>query len=64
YQFYTQAIRREFVAFSEAEYCQGRTQFLEKVLQRDRLYFTPLMFEEKEAIARRNLEQELQTLSA
>ncbi len=63
YQFYTQAIRREFVAFYEADYRRGRTQFLEGILQRDRLYFTPLMFEEKEAIARRNLEQELKTLS-
>ncbi|MGL5195011.1 MAG: HD domain-containing protein [Chroococcales cyanobacterium] len=63
YHFYTQAIRREFVAFSEADYCRGRTQFLEGILQRDRLYFTPLMFAEKEAIARRNLEQEIKTLS-
>lgn len=63
YQFYTQAIRREFVAFSEADYRQGRTQFLEGILKRDRLYFTPLMFEEREAIARSNLEQEIKTLS-
>ncbi|MCT7957848.1 hypothetical protein NG795_21560 [Laspinema sp. D3] len=63
YQFYTQAIRREFVAFSEADYRRGRTQFLEGILQRDRLYFTPLMFEEREAIARRNLKQEIHTLS-
>ncbi|WP_254565016.1 hypothetical protein [Oscillatoria sp. HE19RPO] len=63
YQFYSQAIRREFVIFSEADYRQGRTQFLEGILQRDRLYFTPLMFAEKEAIARRNLEQEIKTLS-
>ncbi|MBO0348480.1 hypothetical protein J0895_05040 [Phormidium pseudopriestleyi FRX01] len=63
YQFYTQAIRREFVAYSEADYRRGRTQFLKGLLKRDRLYFTPLMFEEQEAIARRNLEQEIQTLS-
>ncbi|MCT7985829.1 hypothetical protein NG796_21370 [Laspinema sp. A4] len=64
YQFYTQAIRREFVAFSDDDYRRGRTQFLKRVLKRDRLYFTPQMFEEREAIARRNLEQELHTLSA
>lgn len=63
YQFYTQGIRREFVAFSEADYRRGRTQFLEGLLKRDRLYFTPLMFEEREAIARRNIEQEIHTLS-
>ncbi|MCT7973950.1 HD domain-containing protein [Laspinema olomoucense] len=63
YQFYTQAIRREFVAFSEADYRRGRTQFLEGILQRDRLYFTPPMLEQREATARRNLEQEIQTLS-
>lgn len=63
YQFYAQAIRREFVQFSEADYSQGRTHFLEGILKRDRLYFTPLMFEEREAIARRNIEQEIKTLS-
>ena len=63
YQFYAQAIRREFVAVSEPDYRRGRTEFLEGILQRDRLYFTPLMFEEREAIARRNLEQEIKTLS-
>ncbi len=63
YKFYTQGIRREFAVFSEEEYRQGRTKFLKKILKRDRLYYTPVIFDELEAIARSNLTREIATLS-
>ncbi|MBU7582936.1 MAG: hypothetical protein KAF91_08500 [Nostoc sp. TH1S01] len=63
YQKYAQAIRQEYAWVAEVDYIQGRKQVLEKFLQRQRLYFTPLMFEVAEKSARANLQAEIYRLS-
>jgi len=59
YQEYSQAIRQEYAWVSELEYITGRRQVLERFLQRERIYFTPLMFDSAEQSARDNLEREI-----
>ncbi|BAY98132.1 hypothetical protein NIES37_20800 [Tolypothrix tenuis PCC 7101] len=63
YQEYAQAIRQEYAWVPQDQYIAGRKQVLEKFLQRDRIYFTPLMFEVAEQSARANITAEIQTLS-
>ncbi|WP_318781225.1 HD domain-containing protein [Amazonocrinis nigriterrae] len=62
YQEYAQAIRTEYAWVSETEYIAGRRQVLERFLQRQRIYFTPLMFDVAEQSARSNLQAEIQIL--
>ncbi|MBD2569072.1 hypothetical protein [Anabaena lutea] len=62
YQKYAQAIRQEYAWVSEADYIIGRQQVLERFLQRQRIYFTPLMLEVAEASARLNIQVEIDTL--
>lgn len=62
YREYANAIRQEYAWVSEAEYIVGRKQVLERFLQRQRIYFTTLMFEVAENAARRNLNAEIQCL--
>ena len=62
YQEYSQAIRQEYAWVSESEYITGRRQVLERFLQRERIYFTPLMFDSAEQSARCNLETEITDL--
>jgi predicted metal-dependent HD superfamily phosphohydrolase len=59
YQAYQQAIRYEYSWVTDLEYQAGRTQVLESFLQRDRLYYTDLLFAELESIARANLKREI-----
>ena len=59
YQEYSQAIRQEYAWVSELAYITGRRQVLERFLQRERIYFTPLMFDSAEQSARDNLEKEI-----
>jgi predicted metal-dependent HD superfamily phosphohydrolase len=61
YQNYAIAIRQEYRWVSAEDYRIGRSQVLERFLQRDRIYYTPMM-QAKETIARRNLDTELQNL--
>lgn len=63
YQEYAQAIRQEYAWVPQDQYIAGRKQVLEKFLQRDRIYFTPLMFEFAEQSARANITAEIQILS-
>ncbi len=63
YQEYAQAIRQEYAWVPQSEYIAGRKQVLEKFLQRDRIYFTPLMFEVAEQSARANITAEIQNLN-
>jgi predicted metal-dependent HD superfamily phosphohydrolase len=60
YQEYAHAIRHEYAWVSDADYIQGRKKVLEKFLQRQQIYCTPLMFEIAEQSARNNLQQEIQ----
>jgi predicted metal-dependent HD superfamily phosphohydrolase len=62
YQAYTRSIRREYSWVSDAAYQTGRIQVLESFLQRDRLYYTDLLFDELESIARTNMQQEIKIL--
>ena len=62
YQAYQQAIRREYSWVSDRDYQVGRTQVLNGFLQRDRLYYTELLFAELESIARFNITQEITIL--
>jgi predicted metal-dependent HD superfamily phosphohydrolase len=59
YQVYARSIRREYDWVSDAAYQAGRIQVLESFLQRDRLYYTELLFDELESIARANIQQEI-----
>lgn len=61
---YADGIRREYAWVLEAEYIVGRRQVLEGFLQRDRIYFTPLMFDVGEQSARLNLRLEIDSLSS
>ncbi|OUL29197.1 hypothetical protein BV378_06175 [Nostoc sp. RF31YmG] len=63
YQEYANAIRQEYAWVPEAKYIAGRQQILERFLQRQRIYFTPLMFEMAEESARANLKAEIQLLN-
>ncbi|MBW4561397.1 MAG: hypothetical protein KME32_09595 [Mojavia pulchra JT2-VF2] len=63
YQEYANAIRQEYAWVTEADYITGRRQVLERFLQRDRIYFTPLMFEIAEQSARSNLKAEIKILN-
>ena len=62
YREYANSIRQEYAWVSEAEYIVGRAHVLESFLQRQRIYFTTLMFEVAEKPARCNLNAEIQSL--
>jgi predicted metal-dependent HD superfamily phosphohydrolase len=62
YAAYRRSIRREYDWVDEASYRNGRSRVLASFLQRDRLYYTELLFDELEAIARVNLQQEIKLL--
>jgi predicted metal-dependent HD superfamily phosphohydrolase len=63
YREYSDRIRQEYAWVSEADYITGRRQVLEKFLQRDRIYFTPSMFDIAEQSARFNINAEIEFLS-
>ncbi|AFY34101.1 hypothetical protein [Calothrix sp. PCC 7507] len=62
YREYADAIRQEYAWVSEADYIMGRSQVLQRFLECDRIYSTPLMFEVAEQSARSNLNTEIQVL--
>lgn len=59
YQIYQQSIRREYSWVPDIAYQTGRIQVLEGFLQRNRLYYTDLLFDELESIARINMNNEI-----
>ncbi|MBD2344892.1 HD domain-containing protein [Anabaena subtropica] len=63
YQEYAHAIRQEYAWMSDSDYIQGRTQVLERFLQRQRIYCTPLIYDKSEQSARANLQAEIQRLN-
>ena len=63
YQTYARSIRQEYSWVSDVEYRLGRTRVLKSFLQRDRLYYTDLLFDELDSIARVNMKQEIIFLS-
>lgn len=62
YERYAQAIQREFAHVPEEAYRRGRAAVLRRLLQRNPLYYTRPMQEEREARARRNMRRELAIL--
>lgn len=64
YQAYARAIRREYSWVSDSDYRSGRSRVLASFLHRDRLYYTDVLFDELESIARLNLESEIDSLQA
>ncbi|BAZ30827.1 hypothetical protein NIES4074_32940 [Cylindrospermum sp. NIES-4074] len=63
YQEYANAIRQEYAWVSETDYIKGRQQVLERFLQRQHIYSTPLMFKLAEQSARSNIRAEIQMLN-
>lgn len=62
YDRYARAIRHEFAHVPEEAYRRGRAGILRRFLQRESLYHTPPMRQEREAAARRNIRRELAAL--
>ena len=62
YDQYAQAIRREFAFVPDDLYRNGRSQILQSFLDRERIFLTDKMFNEKEANARLNIQRELDSL--
>jgi predicted metal-dependent HD superfamily phosphohydrolase len=63
YQFYASAIRQEYSWLSPNDYQQGRKLFLQKLLQRERIYLTEEIFAMLEGQARQNIQAEIIFLS-
>jgi predicted metal-dependent HD superfamily phosphohydrolase len=59
YQTYQRSIRREYSWVSDEAYQTGRIRVLESFLQRDRIYYTDLLFNELESLARTNMSNEI-----
>ncbi|MGB6295370.1 MAG: hypothetical protein WBF90_04195 [Rivularia sp. (in: cyanobacteria)] len=59
YKNYADAIRQEYIWVPEVEYFAARKQILQNFLERENIYFTELMQQTKEKIARNNLETEI-----
>ena len=59
YSKYIYAIRQEYIWVPELEYIAARKQILQNFLQRKNIYFTKLMQQTKDKIARNNLETEI-----
>jgi predicted metal-dependent HD superfamily phosphohydrolase len=64
YRVYRHSIRREYSWMSEPAYRTGRIRVLESFLHRDRLFYTTLLFDELESIARVNLNSEILELKS
>jgi predicted metal-dependent HD superfamily phosphohydrolase len=60
---YAQAIRQEYAWVMDQDYRKGRTQFLQSLLQRPRIYQTEEIFEALETKARNNLRKEIDAMS-
>jgi predicted metal-dependent HD superfamily phosphohydrolase len=58
YKAYAHAIRQEYSWVSDTEYQIGRTKVLQNFLERERIYFTEVAFQQMETKARDNLKAE------
>lgn len=56
---YTKQIRLEYIAFQDKIFKTGRKIFLESMLQRIEIFYTPFFKDEYEVQARKNMESEL-----
>ncbi len=62
YRRYAQAIRWEYSWVGDEDYWKGRTQFLQSLLERPKIYQTEEAFEALETKARNNLREELNSM--
>lgn len=56
---YADHIRREFAAIPDEQFRTGRLSFLQRLLERERIYYTPQMLDCCEAAARENIQREM-----
>jgi predicted metal-dependent HD superfamily phosphohydrolase len=63
YRRYAQAIRLEYAWVKDKDYCYGRTQFLQSLLKRQKIYQLEEMFEKLETKARQNIQQEIDAVT-
>ena len=63
YRRYADDVRKEYAWVPDADYRAGRTKVLEAFLARERIFRTPVMVEEGEEAARRNLRAEVEGLA-
>ena len=64
YDVYRKQIRREYAQFDDQQFSGGRSAVLQKILNRERVYFSDAFFERLEERARENLRWELGILRA
>jgi predicted metal-dependent HD superfamily phosphohydrolase len=62
YRKYAQAIRLEYAWVEDQDYRYGRTQFLQSLLKRQKIYQTEEMLEKLETKARQNIQQEIDAI--
>jgi predicted metal-dependent HD superfamily phosphohydrolase len=62
YDKYARAIRREYAWVPSLIYKRKRRKVLESFLGRERIFFTDVVFDTRESLARRNIERELSGL--
>ncbi len=63
YEEYSQQIRKEYRQYPEAIYHPGRKNALEKLNEKEHIFFTPAFRDLLEAQARQNIFREIQLLS-
>ncbi|KAF0696342.1 Aste57867_12901 [Aphanomyces stellatus] len=63
YGVYSAQIRQEYIAYSDADFCNGRAAVLRAFLGRDTLYFTHTFQDIAEKVARANVSAELERLT-
>ncbi len=62
YEAYVTGVRKEYEAYDDETYCQGRRSLLESFLQRDCIYQTEFFRKRFEKQARKNILQEIESL--
>lgn len=62
YAAYARGVRQEFAFVSDADFRRGRAVVLNSFLQRERIYLLAECFQRFESVARKNIQQELNTL--
>jgi predicted metal-dependent HD superfamily phosphohydrolase len=62
YDAYARAIRAEFAFASDEQFRAGRMAFLQRMIDKDRIFFTPHFHDELEDAARDNMDRELEGL--
>jgi len=62
YEDYSNCIRKEYAWVPDENYKKGRSEVLEKFLQRERIYYTDRFYQKYETQAKQNLYRELESI--